>query len=172
MAVAYGRVFRPGVRRALASHPAHTAAPTARGCVRIHAQARETQAARPRHVICSVARMADARFDADALIAEFGDETLIAELAQLLLDHADEQLGALHAAIADGNASALKSAAHKIKGGMGTFGATAVTKLAMALEAIGRDGRLSDAPPMAAALDAEVRALCESARVWLADRAA
>ncbi len=114
--------------------------------------------------------MADARFDAQALIAEFGDESLIAELAQLLLDHANDQLAAIHTAITDGNPSALKSAAHKIKGGMGTFGATPIVTLAMALEALGRDSRLTDAVPLAAELDTEVRALCDSARLWLASR--
>ncbi len=116
--------------------------------------------------------MADATFDADALIAEFGDESLIAELAQLLLSHADDQLAAVHTAIACGDALALKSAAHKIKGGMGTFGAAPVTRLAMQLEALGRDGRLAEAAPLAAQLDGEVRALCSSAREWLARRAA
>lgn len=116
--------------------------------------------------------MAEARFDADALIAEFGDESLIAELAALLLEHVDDQLNAVNTAIETGNAAALKSAAHKIKGGMGTFGALPVTKLAMALEAIGRDGRMADAPPLASELNREVRALCESARTWLSSRAA
>lgn len=120
----------------------------------------------------TVYRMAQARFDADALIAEFGDETLIAELAQLLLQHVDDQLNAVHTAIHSGNAPALKSAAHKIKGGMGTFGASPVVKLAVALEAVGRDGRMAEAPVLAEELNVEVRALCDSARDWLATRAA
>jgi len=114
--------------------------------------------------------MADVLFNASALIAEFGDEALIADLAQTLLDHAEEQLGAVHAAVASGNASALKSAAHKIKGGMGTFTTTSVVGPATALEAIARTGRVSGAEPLATQLDSEVRALCESARVWLASR--
>jgi HPt (histidine-containing phosphotransfer) domain-containing protein len=119
-----------------------------------------------------LAAMPDARFNAEALIVEFGDEGLIAELAQLLLAHVDEQLAAVHAAVAAGSGTALKSAAHKIKGGMGTFGAQAVTSLAMELEAIGRDGRLDGADVLASRLDAEVRALCEEARLWLEGRAA
>lgn len=116
--------------------------------------------------------MANARFDAQALISEFGDEGLIADLAQLLLDHAEEQLQAVHAAVASGNAAGLKSAAHKIKGGMGTFGAAPVTALAVQLEALGRDGRMEGTKELAEQLDGEVRALCEGARVWLAGRAA
>jgi protein-histidine pros-kinase len=115
--------------------------------------------------------MPTARFDADALVQEFGDESLIAELAHLLLSHVDDQLGAVHAAVASQNASALKSAAHKIKGGMGTFGATPVVTLAVTLEAMGRDGHLDDAAAVAAQLDQEVRALCDDARSWLASRA-
>ena len=117
------------------------------------------------------AGMADTRFDADALIAEFGDEGLVAELAEILLAHADEQIGAVHTAIATGNAGALKSAAHKIKGGVGTFGAAPVTNLAMALEALGREERLVEAPPLAARLDSEMKALCDGARLWLSARA-
>src|SRR5262245_44742941 len=116
--------------------------------------------------------MADSRFDPEALIAEFGDEDLIAELAQLLLEHADAQIGAVHTAIADGNAAALKSAAHKIKGGVGTFGAAPLTKLAFALEELGRDGKVAGAEMLAAQLDSELKALCEGARSWLSARAA
>ena len=116
--------------------------------------------------------MADAQFDAAALIREFGDEVLIAELARLLIDHADEQVSAVHDAVASGNAALLKSAAHKIKGGMGTFGALPVTRLAMALEAIGRNGHVNGADILAAQLEGEVRALCDGARAWLAHRAA
>ena len=116
--------------------------------------------------------MPTARFDAEALIREFGDEGLIAELAELLLAHVDEQLAAVHSAIAAGSGAGLKSAAHKIKGGIGTFGASAVTSLAMELEVIGRHGQLDGADVLASRLDAEVRALCDQARLWLESRAA
>jgi|CXWL01.1.fsa_nt_gi protein-histidine pros-kinase len=116
--------------------------------------------------------MAEARFDIDALMSEFDDESLIAELAQLLLDHAGDQLGAVHNAIASGNAPALKSAAHKIKGSIGIFGATSVTNLAMTLENMGRAGNVSEAGTLAAELSHEVRALCEGASAWLIGRAA
>jgi len=121
---------------------------------------------------CTPAGMAEATFDADVLIAEFGDEVLIAELAQLLLTHVDDQLNAVAAAIESGNGPALKSAAHKIKGGMGTFGASPVVKLATTLEAMGRDDRLEGAAPLAAALSEEIKALCDGARTWLANRRA
>jgi len=114
--------------------------------------------------------MATSQFNATALVAEFKDESLIAELAHLLLAHVDDQLNAVHTAVASSDGPALKSAAHKIKGGMGTFGAADVTKLAFALETLGREGRLDDAPALAARLDEEVRALCDSARSWLAER--
>ena len=116
--------------------------------------------------------MAPAAFNATRLIEEFGDETLIVELAQLLLAHVDEQLGAVSSAIETGNAPALKSAAHKIKGGMGTFGAPTVIALASALESLGREGRLDLAPELSSRLREEVIALCDSAREWLASRAA
>lgn len=118
----------------------------------------------------TTARMA--QFSADSLMAEFGDEELVAELAALMLEHADAQLASIHTAIADGNAQALKSAAHKIKGGMSTFGVPTVTDRALALENMGRAGTLDGAGPLADELTAEVHAFCESARSWLAARAA
>ena len=90
----------------------------------------------------------------------------------LMLEHADAQLASVHAAIADGNAQALKSAAHKIKGGMSTFGVPPVTDRALALENMGRAGTLEGAAAIADELSVEVRAFCESARAWLAARAA
>jgi len=116
--------------------------------------------------------MTDAHFNADALFAEYGDESLIEELAVLLLEQADGQLIAVHNAIARGDARSLMAAAHKIKGGMGTFRVTSVTHLALALEALGRNDRLAEAAPLAAQLDRDIRTLCDSARVWLAGRAA
>ncbi len=116
--------------------------------------------------------MAAARFDAKALIAHFGDETLVAELAELLLAHAFNQVDAVHDAIAAGDPLALTSSAHKLKGSLGTFRADSVTVLVIRLESMGRTGVLDGAADLARQLDAEVHALCDSARDWLRGRAA
>ncbi len=116
--------------------------------------------------------MPNARFDADRLIEEFGDEGLLADLAVLLLDQAELQLAAVHQAIASGDAAALRAAAHKIKGGLGSFGADAITRPAEALEALARAGTLTGAAPLAETLAAEVNSLCDGARAWLSTHAA
>jgi len=74
-----------------------------------------------------------------------GDLALLQEVAQLFLDHSPEMLDAIKKAIEDSDAAALELAAHSLKGCVGTFGAAQAYRAALDLEAIGRNGRLSDA---------------------------
>ncbi len=107
-------------------------------------------------------------FDADALLAEYGDEELIAELVQLWLDQAAPQMQAIDAAIAAGDATGLKRAAHKMRGTIATFGAAEAVSVAEQLEAIGVSGACAGATALSAQLATHVRALCDGASAWLA----
>lgn len=106
-------------------------------------------------------------FDAASLLDQFGDETLVRELAQLLLDTAPVQVARILGAVECGDAPTVKSAAHQLRGALGTFGATAPTQDAYTLEAMGAAGDLQGAAPVAANLDRHVRSLCDGARDWL-----
>lgn len=111
-------------------------------------------------------------FDADAMIAEYGDETLVRELAQLFLDTAASQMDAVHVAVAAADGPALKASAHRLRGAVSTFGATAATEVAQRLEMLGLQNNLAPAADLAAQLDAEIQALCAGAQVWLVEHAA
>ena len=61
-------------------------------------------------------------FDPRALLDEYGDETLVRELAQLLIETVPLQIEAVRSAVATGDSSALRAAAHKLRGSIGPFG--------------------------------------------------
>lgn len=107
-------------------------------------------------------------FDADMLLAEYGDEGLIAELVQLWLEQATPQMQAIDTAIAAGDALGLKRAAHKMRGSIATFGADEAVTLAEQLEAMGVSGDCTRAPELSAQLATHVQALCAGASRWLA----
>ena len=112
------------------------------------------------------------RFDGNALLAEYGDESLVSELAQLFLQTASSQMTAIRGAVERRDAPALKTAAHRLRGAVATFGAESATRLSMALESTATAGDLSGALDLAAKLDAEMRAICDGAGSWLAEHAA
>lgn len=107
-------------------------------------------------------------FDADALIAEYGDEDLIAELVQLWLDQAPPQMQAIDAAIAAADGPGLKRAAHKMRGSIATFGADEAVSLAERLEAMGLRGEFAGTAELSTELGAHVRSLSDGASGWLA----
>ena len=111
-------------------------------------------------------------FNGPALLAEYGDEELVAELAQLFLDTAASQMEAIRGAVDRLDAAALKAAAHRLRGALATFGAVSATELSFALESQAATGDLSAAAELAARLDAEMQALCAGAGSWLAEHAA
>ena len=110
-------------------------------------------------------------FDPGVLLAEFGDEKLVRELAELLIETAPPQVKKILGAVEGGDANVVKSAAHQLRGALATFGATAATQDAYLLEAMGAAGDLSAAPPVASHLAADVQVLCDSAKAWLAEAA-
>jgi two-component system, sensor histidine kinase and response regulator len=109
-----------------------------------------------------------ARFDAAALLEAYGDQALVRDLAQLLVENAPTQLDAIDTALAAGDATALRAAAHRLRGSLATFSVPAAVAMARQLEAMGAAGDLG---PQTAALcnrlAADVRSLRESAVTWL-----
>ena len=112
------------------------------------------------------------RFNGTALMAEYGDAELVAELAQLFLETATSQMDAIRGAVERLDAAALKAAAHRLRGAVATFGAVSATELSFALESKAATGDLSTVQDLAATLDAEMKALCADAGSWLAEHAA
>ena len=108
------------------------------------------------------------RFDAPSLLREYGDEGLVRDLARLLVETLPPQIDAVTAAVATGNGTALRAAAHKLRGSIATFGADAAVELTRELEAMATAGDLSQAARVSNALAADVQSLRESARAWLA----
>jgi PAS domain S-box-containing protein len=94
-------------------------------------------------------------------LAEMGAEALplIQRAIDNFVDSAADQVLALRAALADANAAALRSAAHRLKGSAANLGALRVSAIALHLEELGATGRLEDAEDVLADLtDALVEA--------------
>jgi two-component system sensor histidine kinase/response regulator len=93
-----------------------------------------------------------------------GDEEIFAELCDLFLADAPTRLDAIRDAVAQGDPSALRRAAHAFKGAASVFDADDVVAAARALEEIGETGALDAAPVMWQALDAHSRTLIQTVR--------
>ena len=98
---------------------------------------------------------------------EYGDETLVRDLAQLLIETTPAQIEAVHRAVGDGDGAALRAAAHKLRGSIVAFGVPAAVETARTLEAMGANGDLSGADALSLRLAADVQSLRESAQAWL-----
>jgi HPt (histidine-containing phosphotransfer) domain-containing protein len=114
----------------------------------------------------------EAPFDEAALQERVeGDVELLREIIKLFLADSPRLIEDVRAAVAAGDAAALKRAAHTLKGAAANFGAAPVVAAALELEMMGRTGDLSGAAPARdrleaalCALDAALAALAESAR--------
>ena len=107
------------------------------------------------------------RFSATLLLEEYGDDGLVRELAQLLVDTTPAQLEAIQTAVATGDAASLRSAAHRLRGSLVAFGVPDAVETARTLEAMGESGELTGAEALSAALVDDVQSLRESAKAWL-----
>ena len=112
------------------------------------------------------------RFNPAPLLEEYGDASLVRELAQLFIDSVSSQMEAVTEAAARGDAVGVKAAAHRLRGALATFGAVSATQLAQTLELMGESGNLEGAPALANELAVEVRDLCTGAAAWLSEHAA
>ena len=106
-------------------------------------------------------------FDAVLLFSEYGDENLVRDLAQLIVDTTPAQVDAVHAAVDKGDGAALKAAAHKLRGSIVNFGVPTAVETAKKLEAMGEAGDLAGAGELSRNLAAEVQLLRDSAKAWL-----
>jgi HPt (histidine-containing phosphotransfer) domain-containing protein len=106
-------------------------------------------------------------FDSALLLREYGDEDLVRDLAQLLVDTVPEQINAVTTAVKAGDGAALRKAAHKLRGSIVAFGMDEAVERARRLEAMGATGDLSDAVDLSDQLVADVRSLRDSASAWL-----
>jgi len=106
-------------------------------------------------------------FDAVILIREYGDEALVRDLAQLLVDTTPQQIDDVQAAVAANDGAALRAAAHKLRGSIVPFGVPDAVEAARKLESMGTAGDFAGADVLSRELIAGVESLCRSARAWL-----
>jgi HPt (histidine-containing phosphotransfer) domain-containing protein len=101
----------------------------------------------------------------DALLETTGgDPDFFAEMIDVFLADAADLLSAMDAALAGGDAAALRRAAHSLKSNAATCGATGLTALARQLEEVGKTAELDDAAPLLAAACAEFAPVANALR--------
>ena len=88
-----------------------------------------------------------------------GDATLCDEIIQMFLEDCPGRVEEIRAAIGAGDAAALVSAAHALKGSAAYLSAGVLRACAADLERAGRERRLDTAPALLVALDAAVAEL-------------
>ena len=91
-----------------------------------------------------------------ALAQVDGDTELLAEVINLFLSDCPRMLNRIRQAFDRKDASALREAAHSMKGTLGAFGAHAAVGAAYALEQGARDGDLSATPDLYLRLEQEI----------------
>jgi HPt (histidine-containing phosphotransfer) domain-containing protein len=106
-------------------------------------------------------------FDAVLLLQEYGDETLVRDLARLLVDTTPAQIDAVRTAVGAGDGAALRAAAHKLRGSLVAFGVPDAVEAARKLETMAASGDLAGADAVSRELVAGVQSLRASAKAWL-----
>jgi HPt (histidine-containing phosphotransfer) domain-containing protein len=103
---------------------------------------------------------ARAVFDRDAFGRQTGgDAALRAEIIQMFIEDCPVRVEEIRGAVARGDAAALVSSAHALKGSAAYLSASIVRGCAGDLERLGRERDLSGAPALVARLDAAVAEL-------------
>jgi two-component system, sensor histidine kinase and response regulator len=104
-------------------------------------------------------------FSPDVMLARLGgDESLARELAGLFVSECPKMLTAVRDSVADGSAEAIRRAAHALKGSVANFTDGGAMTTAFALEQMGRDGRVAEAPAMLIELERELDILLQHLR--------
>ncbi len=88
-----------------------------------------------------------------------GDVDMLREIVELFFQQSPGWLGELRAAVAQGDAAALRRVAHSLKGAVGTFGPTLAHELAQQLENMGRENNLAGADKVLQNLERVIDAL-------------
>lgn len=78
-------------------------------------------------------------------LREMSGADFIGELIDTYLDDAPKLVGAMKAALQDGDAESFRRAAHSLKSNSATFGAAHLSALAKDLEMLGKEGKLQAA---------------------------
>ncbi len=99
----------------------------------------------------------------DGLDRAGGDLEFYKELIGMFLEDTPLRLTEITDAIARGDAAAVGSVAHGIKGAAANLSALAIRDTAYALESLGRSGSLAGAPELADQLAHEIRRLTDLA---------
>ncbi|MBI1373094.1 MAG: response regulator [Phycisphaera sp.] len=97
-------------------------------------------------------------FDADRLL-EFvnKDATLLEELLRMFSEDAPELIGRLDAAVASGDADAVRAGAHRLRGTLSSLAGQEASDAATRLESVGDSGDLGDAPRLLDELKSRIR---------------
>src|SRR4051812_7322684 len=99
-------------------------------------------------------------FDRAAFDRQLGNDPALArEVLQMFIEDCPQRLAGIRAAVERGDADALRTAAHTLKGSAGYLAAAHVTDAAVLLEGIGREGRIADARAGLEQLEAAVARL-------------
>ncbi len=95
-----------------------------------------------------------------------GDREFLSELIETYLDDSPQLLEAMHQSLEAGNAAEFRRAAHSLKSNSASLGAMPLSRLARALEEMGKAGTLGDASALHSEAEAEyalVKAALQSA---------
>jgi HPt (histidine-containing phosphotransfer) domain-containing protein len=84
-----------------------------------------------------------------------GDKDFLAELIETFFQDAPAQFAVLHTSLQDGNAEAIRRAAHSLKSNAASFGAKSLAAKCKALEHLGKEDRLFDAADLLAESEKE-----------------
>ena len=104
-------------------------------------------------------------WSSDAMVDRLGgDEALARELARLFIAECPKMLGAVRESVTSGSPDTVRRAAHALKGSVSNFVEGGPTAAALALEHIGREGRLDEAPSALVVLERELDALLRHLR--------
>ena len=105
----------------------------------------------------------EAGFDLTAALNYVGgDRALLDELLGIFVEDAPVRMDAIRKAVAVSETAELTREAHTLKGSLKVIGATTASGLAQGLEALAREGNMSEAEKLAAALGREMDRLMQS----------
>jgi signal transduction histidine kinase/DNA-binding response OmpR family regulator len=115
-----------------------------------------------------VSEVAESVIDWDAALeAVDGEESLLQTLVEAVLEESPRILEAIRRAVADRDATSLRTAAHTLKGSIRYFRADAAFDAAFRLERMGKDGELSDADQVLRVLEKETARILRLLEAYL-----
>jgi HPt (histidine-containing phosphotransfer) domain-containing protein len=88
-----------------------------------------------------------------------GDRKALVELVRIFRADSPKQVARIRKAIDEGDAPALRAAAHAVKGAVSNFAAPAAAETAQRLQKMGEEGRLQEAGDALGRLEGEIEAL-------------